>query len=72
MKIKIDWITDEYECETCGWSLACGAIVTFEDGSVIDMKPNARCVDCVDYSPDEVYTAILKKFGHEIEQGSAA
>jgi hypothetical protein len=72
VKIKIDWITDEYECETCGWNIACGAIVTFENGDKIDMTPTAGCVDPVDYGGDEVYEAIFKKLGHEIEQGSAA
>ena len=31
MKIKIEWLTDCWDCDTCGWSSAEGARVYFDD-----------------------------------------
>jgi hypothetical protein len=67
VKIQIDWLIDDHECEECGYEIAGGAFVTFEDGDKIDMTPSANCEDKKDYSGDDVYNEILKKLGHEIK-----
>ncbi len=67
MKIKIEWLTDQMDCETCGPSWAEGAKVYFDDKFVIDMQPSAACFDGASYSDADVYDAILKELGHTVE-----
>jgi hypothetical protein len=71
MKIKIEWISDEHECERCS-AYAEGVFVKFEDGREIDMTPQAYCCydpnyESVRYDLGQVYHAILKELGHDIE-----
>jgi hypothetical protein len=67
MKIKIEWLTDQYDCEDCGFSWAGGANVYFDDEFVIGMQPSAACYDGASYSDADVYDAILQKLGHTVE-----
>jgi hypothetical protein len=62
--IEIEWLSDVYDCETCGSDWADGAIVKFDGEVVIDMTPVAHCYDGVSFSQDQVYAAILEKLGH--------
>lgn len=66
MKISIEWLSDEYDCEDCGTSWEEGAIVTFEDGRVLDLSPSAHCYDGVGYTESEVYHRILESLGHDV------
>ena len=68
MKIEIEWISDDTDCETCGSSYAEGAVVKFDDEVVIDMTPCAACYDSTSYTSEEVYAAVLEKLGHEVVQ----
>lgn len=63
MKIDIEWIDDDIDCETCGMSSANGAVVKFDDETVIDMTPCAACYDGTSFSEYEVYSAIFEKLG---------
>lgn len=67
MKINIEWITAEHECDTCGSSYAEGAIITFENGHKIELIPNAWCFNSTSYGGAEVYEAILAHLGHIVE-----
>lgn len=66
MNIEIEWLSDDFDCDTCGGSWAEGAIVRFDGEVVIDMTPVAHCYGGDSYSQDMVYTAILEKLGHVI------
>ena len=66
MKIEIEWLEDEHDCDTCGWAYATGAKVKFHGDEVITMEPVAHCFGGSDYSPDTVYLAIIEKLGHEV------
>jgi hypothetical protein len=70
MDIQIEWLSDDYHCETCGPSYAEGAIVTISDNGVlvhtIDMSPSAHCYDSIHYENDAVYNAILNYLGHTV------
>ncbi len=66
-KIKIEWLTDENNCETCGWNFAEGAIVTIDGDVAIELHPAAACWDGDSYSETEVYKRILAHLGHELE-----
>lgn len=72
MKIKIRWLTDSHECETCGLSYAEGAFVEIDsgktgDGATIDMRPLAACYGGAHYDSDQVYVAIFEKLGWQVE-----
>ena len=72
MKIKIEWLTDTHDCETCGTSWADGARVTVTrrggKQSVLEFTPVARCHDSSDWSSDEVFKAILVSLGYDVEE----
>lgn len=67
MKIKIKWLYDSHSCEDCGYSDAEGALITFENGQQLHLKPVAHCYEGQSWEPEEVYTAILKELGYELE-----
>lgn len=67
MKIKINWLYDEYECEDCGTSYAEGAEILINTNRYV-LKPVAHCFSNSTYSHEEVYKFILEKLGHEIEE----
>lgn len=67
MKIRIETLTDDHDCETCGWSYAEGARVYFDEKPVLDLEPHAHCYDGDNYSDTEIYKRILEVLGHEVE-----
>jgi hypothetical protein len=67
MKILVEWLSDEYDCDICGPSWAGGAIVKFEDGKTIEMILVARCCGSTNYEEVDVYKAIFDYLGHEFE-----
>jgi hypothetical protein len=67
-KIRIEWTSDNYDCETCGGSWAEGARV-YKDGEVwLDLEPLAHCFGGANYPTNEVYNQILRALGHEVEE----
>jgi hypothetical protein len=68
--VKIQWLWDDHDCETCGSSYSEGALVTIkEKGKVdltLDFSPMAHCFDSVEYSTDFVYASILNTLGYEL------
>ena len=67
MKIKIDWLHDSMDCETCGLSYAEGAQVFIDGALVLDLKPAAACFDGAHFAQDDVYNRLLAHLGHEVE-----
>ena len=67
MRIEIEWLSDDYDCDTCGGSWAEGAIVKFDGEVVIEMIPSAHCYDVETYNETEVFKAILEKLGHTLD-----
>ena len=67
MKIKVEILTDVWDCDTCGFSDAYGAKVYFDDELVLDMAPVAHCYDGKNYTEEEIFKAILNKLGHTVE-----
>lgn len=68
VKIKIQWLSDEVDCETCGGNWASGANVYFDDKLVIEMKPVAGCYDGEHYDCEDVLHRILAELGHQVEE----
>lgn len=68
MDIKIEWIEDRHDCETCGLSYAEGAIVHLDDGRTLEFIPNAYCYDSTSYNRMYVYAQIMAELGCTIDE----
>ena len=66
-KIKIEWLSDWSECDTCGPSYAEGARVYIDDALVIVLEAAAHCFDGSTYESEDVFKAILEHLGHTVE-----
>jgi hypothetical protein len=65
--IKIKWLSDSHDCDTCGSSYAEGAEITMPDGSVSILPAIAHCYAGESYDSQYVYEAILYKLGYKVE-----
>lgn len=68
MKIKIEWLFDSCDCETCGSSWAEGAIVYIDGQEIFTLEPHASCYDGSSWTQADVYYEILKGLGYTIEE----
>lgn len=68
MKIKIEWLSDSHDCETCGDSYAEGAKVWIDGELVIDKVPRAHCFDVDSWDNFVIYQEIFHKLGHTLEE----
>jgi hypothetical protein len=64
--IRIEWHTDEHDCENCGSSYAEGAVIHIEGREPIEMLPSAHCFDGTSYSEADVYTRIIEELGYRV------
>lgn len=67
MKIRIEELSDSYDCETCGPSFAGGARVYIDGELKIDLTPSAHCFGGADYRDRDIMHAVLEHLGHEVE-----
>ena len=68
MRIKIEWLSDDCDCETCGSSWAEGAIVYMDGQEILTLEPHAACFDGSSWTQAEVYSEILKGLGYTVEE----
>jgi len=66
MKIKIKWLLDQHDCETCGSSYATGAQVQVGDTSLL-FEPSASCFVDDSWTEVQVYEKILEHLGYTLE-----
>lgn len=66
--IKIEWLSDSHDCETCGTSWANGANVWIDGVLSLELHPYAACFCGSDFPSDEVYKAIIQKLGYKVEE----
>lgn len=66
-KIEIEWLDDDHDCETCGWTCARGAKVSLNGEIILHQEPMASCFGGADYSDEDTYRAILSHLGYEVE-----
>lgn len=66
MDIKIERLTDSYDCETCGSSWAEGARIFIDGALAFELTPHARCYDGDDYSDDQIFAKVLEHLGHTV------
>lgn len=66
-KIDIEWLSDEQECDTCGWNWAGGARVKLDGELLLELIPRASCFGSEhDWDAAQVHVAILQALGHEV------
>jgi len=66
LKIEIEWLDHETDCETCGPSYAEGAWVKIDGASALALEPHAACFSGTHYDREDVFRRILKHLGHEV------
>jgi len=66
--IKIEWLSDDHDCETCGSTYADGALVWLDGDLILELSPSAYCYDSTHYDEADVYRHILEKLGYEIKE----
>lgn len=67
-ELKIQWLSDEYDCDDCGCSYAEGARVFLNEVSVLELLPVAHCFGGKSWTESEVYKQILEKLGITVEE----
>jgi hypothetical protein len=65
--IKIEWLTDYSDCETCGGNYADGARVTIDGAVALDLEPVAHCYGGQHYGERDVFKRVLEHLGHTVE-----
>jgi len=66
--IKIQWLWDSTDCDTCGSSYADGAKVWLDDEIILELLPVASCYGGDNYDTSDVYLRVLKHLGYTIEE----
>ena len=67
-KLRIEWLSDTSDCETCGPSWATGALVEFPNGELLRRIPKASCFGGDDWTQEEIYKDILEHLGYSVEE----
>lgn len=66
MKIEIETMTDEHDCETCGCSWSEGGVVYVDGKEVLRREPTAYCYGAPSFSEHDLLVMTLKKIGVEV------
>jgi len=59
MRIDIETLSDEHDCETCGGSYATGGIVKVDGREFFRFEPFAYCFDEKSLEPDDLLAIVL-------------
>ena len=66
MKIEIETMEDDHDCETCGGSWAYGGVVTVDGKEVLRSEPVAYCYGASSFSEHELLVMALKRIGVDV------
>lgn len=66
-KLTIEWLTDSYECDTCGYEYAEGFVAHVDGEFLCEFIPSAYCRGCTHIDRDAAYEMIINKLGYEVE-----
>lgn len=66
MKIRFEFTTDTYDCETCGVSYAEGGKIYFDDELKFEFVPHAYCYDSDHMNEEEIFKKAFELLGHEV------
>ena len=65
-ELKIQWLSDEYDCDQCGGSSAEGAKVYLNGKLILELVPTAHCFGGTSWTESEVYKLVLEQLGYTI------
>lgn len=68
MDILIKWLSDDFDCDTCGCIYADGAVVFINGEEALDLAPVAACFGGTNYTAEDVYKAILSHIGCNVAE----
>ncbi len=66
--LKIEWLVDYHDCDTCGYSTAEGARVYVDGVLLFELVPVAHCYGGQSWSDSEVYKSILDRLGYKVTE----
>ena len=64
---SIEFLSDDMDCETCGWSSATGYIIYKNGEEVVNKTPTAHCYDSESYDHENALLDILEHAGIKVE-----
>jgi hypothetical protein len=67
-KVRVEWLEDSHECETCGWSYAEGAAVYVDEKLILDLEPVAHCFGGQSFDRTDVFRKIIEAMGNELAE----
>ena len=65
--IKIEWLSDDNDCEQCGYNYSYGARVWLEGAKFLELIPSASCFGGNHWDESDVYKEIFDKLGYRVE-----
>lgn len=65
--VKIEWLSDDNDCDTCGSNYADGARVTLNGEPLLELTPVASCFGGAHWDSADVYRLTLEKLGYQVE-----
>lgn len=65
-EVRIDWLMDSSDCETCGGGYAEGARVWVDGMLTLELLPVATCFGGESWDQTEVFREVLKVFGYTL------
>ena len=65
--LKIKFLADFCDCETCGPSYAEGYRVTLEDEVVFEFEPVAHCYNNENCYERDMWAIVFEKLGYKVE-----
>jgi len=63
-ELKIQWLVDTHDCDTCGISSAEGAIVSLDGQEILRLEPLAHCYNAIEFRQEDVYKKIFEHLGY--------
>lgn len=67
-QVRIEWLYDENDCDTCGGGFAQGARIYLDGELAADLTPVAHCYDGTHYDDSEVYGKVVELLGGRLEE----
>lgn len=67
-KLKIGFLSDDYDCDECGASYAEGARVYLDNKLILERLPVAHCFGGSHWDTADIYKEILGHLGYEVEE----
>lgn len=65
--VKIERLSDDNDCDTCGSNYADGARVTLNGEPLLELTPVASCFGGAHWDKADVYRLTLEKLGYQVE-----